>query len=159
LSPPASCSICSQNSNQYLMSNPRKSKAGSHWIREVGGSMAATMAARSSPVIWRRVCSSRRCATRIPISKCRPRASCLRRRSPPSGNLPCGAASPAQFILISPLAPQTPSLPDARPRSERFRCGGRGSNCLAVGVRMALVRVPSVAIPPGAGYTNGIPPI
>ncbi|MCX6979205.1 MAG: hypothetical protein NTV08_00375, partial [Verrucomicrobia bacterium] len=35
------------------------------------------------------------------------------------------------------LAPQTPSLPDARPRSERFRCGGRGSNCFAVGVRMA----------------------
>ena len=26
---------------------------------------------------------------------------------------------------------QTPSLPDARPRSDRFRCGGRESNFLA----------------------------
>jgi hypothetical protein len=26
---------------------------------------------------------------------------------------------------------QTPSLPDARPGSDRFRCGGRGSDFLA----------------------------
>ena len=29
------------------------------------------------------------------------------------------------------LTNQTPSLPDARPRSDRFRCGGRESNFLA----------------------------
>ena len=32
----------------------------------------------------------------------------------------------------TPRSPHTPSLPDARPRSDRFRCGGRGSNFLAV---------------------------
>ena len=31
----------------------------------------------------------------------------------------------------APLSPQTPSLPDARPRSDRFRCGGRESKFLA----------------------------
>ena len=32
----------------------------------------------------------------------------------------------------TPRSPQTPSLPDARPRSDRLRCGGRESNFLAV---------------------------
>ena len=31
----------------------------------------------------------------------------------------------------TPLSPQTPSLPDADPRSDRFRCGGRESKFLA----------------------------
>ena len=31
----------------------------------------------------------------------------------------------------APRSPQTSSLPDARPRSDRFRCGGRESNFLA----------------------------
>jgi len=31
------------------------------------------------------------------------------------------------------FADHTPSLPDARPRSDRFRCGGRESKFLAVG--------------------------
>ena len=39
-------------------------------------------------------------------------------------------------LLVTPnldtLVEQTPSLPDARPRSDRFRCGGRESNFLAV---------------------------
>ena len=32
----------------------------------------------------------------------------------------------------TPRSPHTPSLPDARPRSDRFRCGGRKSKFLAV---------------------------
>jgi hypothetical protein len=35
------------------------------------------------------------------------------------------------LIYIKLSAQQTPSLPDARPRSDRFRCGGRESNFLA----------------------------
>jgi hypothetical protein len=41
----------------------------------------------------------------------------------------------SSFIIqpsATPRSPQTPSLPDARPRSDRFRCGGRESNFLAV---------------------------
>ena len=34
--------------------------------------------------------------------------------------------------LFAPRSPQTPSLPDARPHSDRFRCGGRESEFLAV---------------------------
>ena len=41
-------------------------------------------------------------------------------------------------IALHPLSalrsPHTPSHPDASPRSNRFRCGGRESNFLAVGV-------------------------
>ena len=36
-------------------------------------------------------------------------------------------------LLLLQLVRQTPSLPDARPRSDRFRCGGRESNFLAAG--------------------------
>jgi hypothetical protein len=32
----------------------------------------------------------------------------------------------------------TPSLPDASPRSDRFRCGGRESDFLAVGLRSGI---------------------
>jgi hypothetical protein len=38
---------------------------------------------------------------------------------------------------------RTPSLPDARPRSDRFRCGGRESEFLAVG-RSLYARLPLV---------------
>ena len=38
-------------------------------------------------------------------------------------------------LLTVFIAIQTPSLPDARPRSDRFRCGGRESKFLAVKLR------------------------
>ena len=37
----------------------------------------------------------------------------------------------ALHALFAPRSPQTPSHPDASPRSDRFRCGGRESNFLA----------------------------
>jgi len=37
----------------------------------------------------------------------------------------------ANGVLVVRASVQTPSLPDARPRSDRFRCGGRESNFLA----------------------------
>jgi hypothetical protein len=50
----------------------------------------------------------------------------------------CPTKSPVRSIVVvalhplfAPRSPQTPSLPDARPRSDRFRCGGRESNFLA----------------------------
>ena len=42
--------------------------------------------------------------------------------------------------LFAPRSPQTPSLPDARPHSDRFRCGGRESEFLAVKVTAHVVR-------------------
>lgn len=50
---------------------------------------------------------------------------------------------------------QTPSLPDARPRSDRFRCGGRESKFLAVKFfarpnRMAFSRSSASTRRPGA---------
>jgi hypothetical protein len=44
----------------------------------------------------------------------------------------------ALHALFAPRSPHTPSLPDARPRSDRFRCGGRESNFLAVSRASAL---------------------
>ena len=51
----------------------------------------------------------------------------------------CPAKSPVRSIVVvalhslfAPRSPHTPSLPDARPRSDRFRCGGRKSKFLAV---------------------------
>ena len=43
----------------------------------------------------------------------------------------------------TPRSPQTPSLPDARPSSARFRCGGRESKFLAV-----ITPTPSPSQPP-----------
>ena len=40
--------------------------------------------------------------------------------------------------LFAPRSPQTPSLPDARPHSDRFRCGGRESEFLAAMVVSVL---------------------
>ena len=43
-----------------------------------------------------------------------------------------GAEAAHGLHLPEQIIDQTPSLPDARPRSDRFRCGGRESNFLAV---------------------------
>jgi hypothetical protein len=43
--------------------------------------------------------------------------------------------------LFAPRSPQTPSLPDARPRSDRFRCGGRESNFLAARVSLIYFHI------------------
>ena len=43
-----------------------------------------------------------------------------------------GSVTGAFHPFSTPRSPQTPSLPDAPPRSARFRCGGRESNFLAV---------------------------
>jgi hypothetical protein len=39
----------------------------------------------------------------------------------------------AKDTTVLPTSGHTPSLPDARPRSDRSRCGGRESKFLAVG--------------------------
>jgi hypothetical protein len=48
---------------------------------------------------------------------------------------------------------QTPSLPDAAPRSHRSRCAGRESNFLAVGVRRSHSSSRESRINPGGCYT------
>ena len=51
---------------------------------------------------------------------------------PPKSPVRSSVAS-ALHPLFAPRSPQTPSLPDARPGSDRFRCGGRGRIFFAVG--------------------------
>jgi cobyrinic acid a,c-diamide synthase len=54
------------------------------------------------------------------------------RQSMIATNAECGKLLAERDALQAILdEQQTPSLPDARPRSDRFRCGGRESNFLA----------------------------
>ena len=53
---------------------PKRSRAASSSTLARPRSKAATPVRRSSPATWRRACSSRPSATRIPTCKCRPRA-------------------------------------------------------------------------------------
>ena len=47
--------------------------------------------------------------------------------------------------LSAPRSPHTPSLPDARPRSDRFRCGGRESEFLAVTALLLILTLAALA--------------
>jgi len=49
-----------------------------------------------------------------------------------SAEVPLHPSSVTIQPSATPRSPQTPSLPDARPGSDRFRCGGRESNFLAI---------------------------
>jgi hypothetical protein len=53
--------------------------------------------------------------------------------TPRLGKFSCGRSVTSAIDRFStPLSPRTPSLPGARPRSRRSRCGGRKSKFLAV---------------------------
>ena len=69
---------------------------------------------------------------------------------------------PSSFIIqpsSTPRSPQTPSLPEARPRSDRFRCGGRESKFLAAAMANAVRPVNSATrrLPKAACFTFGNP--
>jgi hypothetical protein len=57
----------------------------------------------------------------------RPRKSASRSRAEPSSHPSSFGFHPSS----DPLSAQAPSLPDAHPRSDRFRCAGRESEFLA----------------------------
>ena len=88
-------------------------------------------------------------AERIAMLRNNPMSASISLRPQISRNssLPVARGAPlTSFLLrissfLRPSLPQTPSLPAADPRSDRFRCAGRESKFLAVGARQLFALV------------------